>query len=158
MVFVVASAELMVFPASPRVRHAGALLSLDGGNETGREATVLRLLRRDRIPVLLFSQGAEGVTPCPSVPGVKVVCFDPHPARTVGEISFAHRWAQRHHPGELVVVAGRAQTFRARLLVGRCYRHPAVVEPSPLAWYDVPYAVVYEWGALVKAFTWAPGC
>ncbi len=153
-----ASAEPMVLPGSPRVRRAGALLSLDGPDETAREATVLHLLRRDRVPVLLFSQGGGRVTPCPSVPGVEVVCFDPHPARTVGEISFARRWARRHHPGELVVVAGLTQTFRARLLVAACYRGPAVVEPSPLPWYDVPYEVLYEWGALLKAFTWAPGC
>ena len=158
VVLVAASAELMVLPGSPRVRRAGALLSLDGPDETAREATVLHLLLRDRIPVLLFSQGGGSATPCPSVPGVEVVCFDPHPARTVGEISFARRWARRHHPGELVVVAGLTQTFRARLLVERCYRGPAVVEPSPLPSYEVPYEVLYEWGALLKAFTWAPGC
>lgn len=156
--FLFASADLLVFPGSPRVGHAGAVLSLDGPDETAREATVLRLLRRERIAVLLFSQGGGRVTPCPSVPGVEVVCFDPRPARTVGEISYARRWARQHHPGEIVVVAGLTQTFRARLLVARCYRGPAVVEPSPLPWYDVPYQVLYEWGALLKAFTWAPGC
>jgi uncharacterized SAM-binding protein YcdF (DUF218 family) len=116
-------------------------------------------MREGYAPVLLFSQGAYRSEPCPHVRGVRVVCFEPRPARTVGEITFAARYEEERGWHSLIVVSGHTQATRARVLVTRCFRGSAVVLPAPQPpWMEVPYQVLYEWGALAKALVVDTGC
>jgi len=153
------SCALFVWPGGARPRRVGAVLSLDGTYEQLREQTAVDLVRDGYAPVLLFSVGYYPNVACPSVPRVKVVCFKPVPGRTIGEVEFAVRFARRHHVRSIMVVAGHAQTTRARLLVHRCFSGRSVVVPAPAPpAYAMPYQVVYEWGALLKALVIDPGC
>lgn len=153
------SCALFVWPAAGRPQHVDAVLSLDGYNEHLREQRALALVEDGYAPVLLFSQGAYRSTPCPRIAHVDVVCFVPRPARTVGEIEFAERYAARHAWHSIMVVPGHAQATRARLLLARCFKGRAVVVPAPAPpVVDLPYEVAYEWGALVKALVVDRGC
>ena len=149
--FLTASAVLFVFPASDQPRHVDAILSLDGENEPAREALAISLVKQGYAPVLLFSQGNSDTIPCPRVPRIRVICFEAVPGRTAGEVEFAARLAHREGWGSLMIVPGRAQVTRARMLLERCYsgRITVVAAPVPLA--HLPYEVAYEWGGLAKA-------
>lgn len=156
--FLVASSLLFVWPASDPPARADAILSLDGSDEGARARLAVSLVDDGYSRVLLFSQGAYRSTPCPSIPGARVVCFVPHPARTVGEVEFAVRYALRRHWGSLLVVSGRAQATRARVLMKRCFPGRTIVVPAPASWVQLPVDVLYEWGALAKALFLDPGC
>ena len=121
VVFVIVSSLLFVWPATNQPRHVDAILSLNGENEAAWESLSISLAERGYAPVLLFSQGNSHTTPCPRVPRVSVVCFSAYPGRTVGEVKFAARDARRHGRRSFLVVPGRAQVTRARLLMNRCY-------------------------------------
>lgn len=152
VVFLVASSVLFVWPATDQPRHVDAILSLEGGNEGARETTAVSLAKRGYAPVLLFSRGQpDAGAACPHVPRVSVVCFFPHPAKTIGEISFASAYARRHGWHSLMIVAGHAQVTRARLLAERCFSGQLIMIPAPVQLTHLPYEVVYEWGAFIKA-------
>lgn len=149
--FIIASGAVFVWPPSDQPTHADAILSLNGPNETHREALAISLAERGYAPVLLFSQGNFRTTPCPTVPHVRVVCFEPHPARTAGEVEFAARYARGRGWHHLIVIPGRPQSIRARLLLGRCFSGSVTVVTAPAKISQLPYEVAYEWGALGKA-------
>jgi hypothetical protein len=151
VVFVTASSLLFVWPATNQPRPVDGILSLNGGNEAGREALSISLAERGYAHVLLFSQGNSHTTPCPKVRRVTVVCFSADPGRTVGEVEFASRYARRHGWRSLMIVPGRAQVTRARVLMKRCYSGHVTVVAAPVKVADIPYDVIYEWGALAKA-------
>lgn len=157
-IFLVASGALFVWPAHDEPQRADGLLSLDGPGEQVRERTAISLVERGYAPVLLFSQGAYRSTPCPTVPHVRVVCFLPVPGRTVGEVEFAARYARQHGWHSLIVVAGHEQTTRAKLLMGRCFSGRIIVVAAPVRWLQLPYDVVYEWGALLRAVLFNRSC
>lgn len=148
--FLSATFALFVFPATNQPRHVDAILSLNGTDEAAREARAVSLAEAGYAPVLLFSQG-NAPTPCPNVPGVKVVCFIAVPGRTVGEARFAANYANRHGWHSLLVVPGRAQATRARLLLKRCFSGEVVVVPASFQLTHFPFEVAYEWAALAKA-------
>jgi hypothetical protein len=149
--FLLASSLLFVWPATDPPQRVDAILSLNGGNESAREGLSISLAKKGYARVLLFSQGNSHTTPCPEVPGVTVVCFSANPGRTVGEVEFATRYLHRHGLHSLLVVPGRAQVTRARLLMKRCYSGHVAYVAAPITLGQVPYDVVYEWGALAKA-------
>ena len=151
VVFLVASSVLFVWPATDQPRHVDAILILEGDNEAARESTAISLAKRGYAPVLLFSQGNSDGPACPRVPRVSVVCFVPQPAQTIGEVRFAAAYARLHGTHSLMVVAGRTQITRARLLVERCFSGQSVMIPAPVQLTYLPYEIVYEWGALTKA-------
>jgi hypothetical protein len=149
--FLTASSLLFVWPATDQPQHVGAILSLDGGNESARESRAISLAERGYAHVLLFSQGNSHTTPCPKVRGISVVCFAAEPGRTAGEVKFAALYARRHGLRSLMIVPGRAQVTRARLLMKRCYSGHVTVVAAPVKLEQIPYDVIYEWGALAKA-------
>jgi hypothetical protein len=158
-VFVALSCALFVWPPSGRPQHVNGILSMNGPNEKLREQRALTLVREGYAPVLLFSEGHYPKVPCPRVRGVRVVCFIPKPARTVGEVDFADTYAAQHGWRSIMIVSGHTQATRARLLAARCFRGRAVVVPAasePL--FKLMYGVVYEWGATMKALVVDPGC
>jgi uncharacterized SAM-binding protein YcdF (DUF218 family) len=150
VVFLTASAVLFVFPATDQPRHVDAILSLNGTDEFARESKAIALAEEGYSRVLLFSQG-NSPTPCPTVPGIKVVCFIAVPGRTVGEVRFAAGYARRHGWHSIMVVPSRAQATRARLLLERCFTGRILVVPAPFQLLHLPFEVLYEWGALGKA-------
>jgi uncharacterized SAM-binding protein YcdF (DUF218 family) len=156
--FVAASLALFVWPASDKPQHVNGILSLNGTDEADRETEAVLLAKDGYAPVLLFSQGNYRTTPCPKVNEVLVVCFWPHPARTVGEVEFAARYARARHWRSLLIVPAQAQTTRARLLMERCFTGRVVVVPAPVPLLHLPVDVVYEWGALAKALILDRSC
>ena len=110
--------------------------------------------------VLVVSRGSHGYGgPCPSPPsGVRVICFDPNPADTRGEAEYMARLAQRNGWNSIVVVATPEQATRARLLVSRCYPGAVYVIAAPVPRSQLPYQVIYGWGALIKAVTVQRAC
>jgi uncharacterized SAM-binding protein YcdF (DUF218 family) len=148
--FLTASAVLFVFPTTDQPRPVDAILSLNGTDESARESRAIVLAEEGYAPVLLFSEGGSP-SPCPRVRGVRVVCFIPVPGRTVGEVRFAADYARRHGWHSLMVVPGRAQATRARLLLERCFSGRVVVVPASFQLTRFPFEVLYEWAALGKA-------
>lgn len=158
-VFVALSCVLFVWPPSGRPQHVNGVLSMDGPNEKLREQRALTLVREGYAPVLLFSEGHYPSVPCPRVKGVRVVCFIPKPARTVGEVDFADAYAAQHGWQSIMIVSGHTQATRARLLAARCFSGRAVVVPAASEpFFKLLYGVVYEWGAMMKALVINPGC
>ena len=158
-VFVALSCALFVWPPSGRPQHVNGVLSMNGPNEKLREQRALALVRDGYANVLLFSEGHYPNVPCPRLRGVRVVCFIPKPARTVGEVDFADTYAAQHGWRSIMIVSGHTQATRARLLAARCFGGRAVVVPAaspPL--FKLLYGVIYEWGAMVKALVVDPGC
>ena len=80
-----------------------------------------------------------------------MVCFEASPGRTIGEVEFAARYARARGWRHLIVVPDRAQSVRARLLMGRCFAGSVTVVPAPGKSSQLLYEVAYEWGALGKA-------
>lgn len=148
--FLAASCMLFVWPATDQPRHVDGILSLNGTDEVARQAKAVTLAEEGYAPVLLFSRGNVS-GPCPRVRAVKVVCFVPSPQRTVGEVRFAATYARQHGWHSLMVVAGRAQVTRARLLMGRCFSGRVLLVAANFQLPHFPFEVAYEWGALGKA-------
>jgi hypothetical protein len=152
LAFIISSAVLFVWPTAGRPQHVDAILSLNGSDEPAREKAAAILAEQGYAKVLLFSQGAYYSTPCPDVPRVLVVCFEPRPARTVGEIHFAAEYLRAHGWHSLLIVPGPAQATRARLLMRRCFSGRLVVVRAPsVPLPHLAFDVIYEWGALAKA-------
>jgi hypothetical protein len=149
--FVTSSSLLFVWPATDPPRHVDAIVSLNGQDETARESRAIALTEHGYAHVLLFSQGNSHTTPCPKVPHISVVCFQASPDRTAGEVEFAARYAHRHGWHSLMIVPGRAQVTRARLLMKRCFSGRIVMVAAPVRISQIPYDVFYEWGGLAKA-------
>jgi hypothetical protein len=150
-VFALTTARLFIWPAQGMPTRVSAIVMLGGPGD--RLAVALRLAHERRAPVLVVSQGREGYGgPCPPMtPGVKTICFDPNPGNTRGEAEFSGRLANRYGWRSMVLVTTRGQDTRARIWVGRCFSGPIYVVTASIPWYDWPYQIAYEWGALLKA-------
>lgn len=158
VVFAAATLRLFVFPASDQPTHVDGILSLNGGDETTREALAISLARKGYAPVLLFSQGGEASdTSCPKVPRVHVVCFVDGAGNTRGEAEFAGRYAERHHWHSLMIVPGRDQVTRARLLTERCFSGRVVTVPIS---ESRPYLrdIIHQWGGLLDSLVVHRSC
>jgi uncharacterized SAM-binding protein YcdF (DUF218 family) len=151
VVFAVATARLIVWPASGMPSHVDAIVMLAGPGS--RLPVALSLAREHRAPVLVVSTGWEGYGgPCPAhVPGVRLICFEPNPGDTRGETEFVARLAQRDHWRSVVLVTITAQDTRARMLMRRCYPGSVYVVAAGTPLTSLPYQIAYEWGALFKA-------
>ncbi len=158
VVFVAATLRLFVFPATDQPAHVNGILSLNGNGEPTREALAVSLAEKGYAPVLLFSQGGEASdTSCPKVPRVAVVCFVDGAGNTRGEAEFAGRYAERHHWHSLMIVPGRDQVTRARLLTERCFSGRVVV--VPISGSRPPLRdIVHQWGGLFDSLFVHRGC
>jgi uncharacterized SAM-binding protein YcdF (DUF218 family) len=156
------TARLFVFPAQGLPPHVDALVMLDGPGDSARLATALRLAREHRAPALLISQGTWMSQPgqhCPaSMPGVRVICFNPTPATTRGEAEFIGRFARQHRWKSLALVTVAPQDTRARLRIGRCFPGQIYALTAPLPAGQWPYEIAYEWGATLKALFLQRNC
>lgn len=149
--FAAATVRLLVWPVQAAPSSVSAIVMLAGpGN---RLPVALRLAREDRAPVLVVSQGWMGYGgPCPpTIPGVRVMCFDPSPGNTRGEAEYVGQLAKRYGWHSILVVATQPQAVRAQLLVRRCFNGQAYVVTAPIPAGTWPYQLPYGWGALFKA-------
>jgi uncharacterized SAM-binding protein YcdF (DUF218 family) len=159
VVFVAATLALFIYPPTDQPRPVDGILSLNGDDERAREAEAVSLAERGYAPVLLFSQGSrENDTPCPKMPRVSVVCFFDVTNNTRGEARWAGQYAERHHWHSLMIVPGRTQTMRARLLTERCFPGQLVVVPATEPVREIPGEVLHEWGGLLAALFIYRGC
>jgi uncharacterized SAM-binding protein YcdF (DUF218 family) len=151
VLFAVATARLIVWPASGMPQRVDAIVMLAGPGD--RLSVALSLARANRAPVLVVSRGWEGYGgPCPApVSGVRLICFEPNPGDTRGEAEFAARLAQRNHWRSVGLVTIVAQDTRARLLMRRCFSGSVYVMTGGVPLASWPYQIAYEWGALFKA-------
>jgi len=156
--FAIFTARLIVWPAQGVPARVSAIVMLAGPGD--RLAAALKLAAQRRAPMLVISRGWKGYSgPCPSpTRGVKLICFEPDPGDTRGEAEFVGKLAERYHWHSVVLVTGREQDTRARIVVGRCFGGPiyvVTVSPSLRSW---PYQIAYEWAALVKALVLYRSC
>jgi uncharacterized SAM-binding protein YcdF (DUF218 family) len=156
--FILATARLFVWPTQGAPASADAIVMLAGTGD--RLVAALKLARGHRAPILVVSRGREGYGgPCaPATPDVKIICFDPNPSDTRGEVEFASRLAKRYRWRSLVLVTTRVQDTRARILMGRCFGGSIYVSTASLPLTSWPYQIVYEWGALFKALAVDRAC
>jgi hypothetical protein len=158
LLFIAASAYLFVWPPTNRPHHVDAILSLNGSDEGAREGRAVSLAEQGYAPVLIFSLGRSQHVPCPSVPRVQVVCFEPDPGTTLGEVKWASDYARAHGIHSMMIVPATAQAVRARFLAERCFSGQVTVVPASQPAGSVPYSVVYEWAALTRALVLYRNC
>lgn len=151
--FTVATARLIVWPAAGMPARVDAIVMPAGPGD--RLSATLRLAIEQTAPVLVVSQGHLGYGgPCPpatAAPKAKIICFQPDPANTRGEMEYTARLAKRYGWRSVVLVTTREQDTRARLLLERCYGGSVYVVTVAQQWYEWPYQILYGWGALFKA-------
>jgi uncharacterized SAM-binding protein YcdF (DUF218 family) len=158
VVFSGTTARMLVWPAQGMPARVGAIVMLAGPGD--RLTLARQLARQRRAPMLVVSRGWHGYGgPCaPAMPGIKVICFEPDPGDTRGEAEFAGRLAKRYRWRSVVLVTVREQDTRARIRAQRCFGGPVYVMTVPPPWYDWPYQIAYEWGALFKALVLQRAC
>lgn len=156
--FAIATARLFVWPTRDRPEPVDAIVML-AGDESGRRLDhALSLAREGYAPVLVVSNPRRHSPCAPTVPGVRLICFDPSPRTTRGEARATTRLAAQYGWRSILVVSGRAQDTRARIRIRRCYSGRVLVSPANPTRSSWPYLIAYEWGALVKAMVWQRGC
>lgn len=151
LVFAALTARLLVWPMQGMPSRVSAIVMLSGPGV--RLPVALQLADEHQASVLVVSQGHDGYgSPCPpGPPRVQLICFDPDPATTRGEVEYIGRLAKKYHWTSLVVVTSRPQATRARMLVERCFAGAVYSSTGPLPMRSWPYEIVYGWGALAKA-------
>jgi uncharacterized SAM-binding protein YcdF (DUF218 family) len=156
--FGLTTARLFVWPSQGMPPQVDAIVMLAGpGN---RLPVAMQLAKGHRAPILVISQGWEGYGgPCPPRPlGVKLICFDPNPGNTRGEVAFVGRLAKRYHWSSLALVTATEQDTRARMLMRRCFGGSVYVMTASLPLGSWPYQIAYQWGALFKALVLYRAC
>lgn len=155
--FVVVSVLFFVRPSTDVPRHDAAIVVLNGSGPRLDEG--IALAKAGVAPWLVVSTSATSWL-CPHpIPGVHIVCFEPHPSTTQGEARFAGALARAHHWHRIVVVASTPQVSRARFRVSRCYQGTIqMVGVVPGGFWSWLYGIVYEWGATAKALVLQPSC
>jgi hypothetical protein len=149
----VLTGRLFIWPEQGMPSRVDAIVMLNGSGS--RLDTALQLGWEHRAPVLVISRGSQywghGSICAPKIPHVTVICFDPDPATTQGEVEFVGRLARRYHWRSITLVTTAPQDTPARLRLERCFSGNVYVMTAPLPGYDWPYAVIYEWGATLSA-------
>jgi hypothetical protein len=155
---VLVTARLLVWPAQGMPTRVSAIAMLAGPGD--RLPVALKLAREHRAPMLVVSRGYHGYGgPCPPpTKGVKLICFNPVPPTTRGEVEAVSRLAKHYHWSSVVLVATRPQDTRARIMMRRCFGGSTYVVTAPLPRSSWPYQIAYGWGALLKALVVYRAC
>lgn len=158
LLFVAATARIIVWPTQGLSAHVNAIVMLAGPGD--RLSVAEQLAKEGWAPILVVSRGHLGYGgPCPrQIPGTRIICFDPDPADTRGEAEHVGKLAQRYDWKSVVLVTTREQATRARLLLERCYGGSVYVVTAARPWYEWPYQIAYGWGSLFKAFFLQRAC
>lgn len=154
-----ATARLFIWPPTDGPTKADAVVALGGDTGQLRAKKAIGLARAGYAPVAVISLGGQKAVPCPKpVPRVSIICFRADPLDTRGEAEFVRRLVDRRHWNRIIVVSERSQATRARLLFKRCTPIDLVMDPVQDPSTNLPYDVVYEWGALAKALVVNRSC
>jgi uncharacterized SAM-binding protein YcdF (DUF218 family) len=154
-----ASARLFIWPPTDSPTKADAVVALGGDSGQLREKKAIKLAESGYAPIAVISLGGTKAVPCPKpVPHVSIICFRADPLDTRGEAEFVSRLVAQRHWNRIIVVSERSQATRARLLFGRCTPIHLEMVPVQDPQVNLPYDVVYEWGALTKALVVEPTC
>lgn len=162
--FAVATARILVWPATDRPGRADAVVVLSGSRGE-RLGTALDLMRRRVAPVLVISNGlspSEGASNalCRAgrSGGFAVICFKPDPDSTRGEAHAVRRLVRRNGWRRVVVVTSRYHVTRARLLFDRCLTADVASVAAPYKLSTLPVAIASEWTKLAYALTVERSC
>ena len=154
--FAVSTARWFVWPSLDTPHPADAIIVFGGSG--GRYEKGLAMARAGLAPNLLMS--LEGIDDrCRvAIPGVRVSCFLPAPLTTQGEARYLAAVTRQNGWRRVIVVVTTTQATRARIRIRRCYGGSLQVVGVALPLLKRPYAVAYEWAAMMKAFTIQRGC
>ena len=158
-VFLALTARLFIWPDSGVPAHADAIIVLSGDGD--RLSVGVNLASRGVARNLVVSIDAEQARDgqcSPPIAGVTIYCFVPHPGTTQGEARYAAQLADENHWRSLILVTSTPQDWRARLRMSRCYSGKVYVATGPLPVHEWPGAVIYEWGATLKALLLQRSC
>ena len=158
VVFVAATLRLFVFPATDQPAHVNGILSLNGNDEPTREALAVSLAGRDTPRSSSSPRVERRPTPrarrCPGWPWCASWTA---PATRGARRSSRGGTPRRHHWHSLMIVPGRDQVTRARLLTERCFSGRVVV--VPISGSRPPLRdVVHQWGGLFDSLLVHRGC
>lgn len=158
--FAAMTIRLFIEPAQGAPSQASAIVMLEGP-EAARLGVAVSLAEEHRAPTLVVSQGKDGYGgTCPSaIQGVKIICFDPNPPNTRGEVEFASKLAKKYQWTSVILVTTREQDTRGRMLMSLCFNGPIYGETVSLGGVrSTVHTVAYEWGALIKALILYHSC
>ncbi len=159
VLFPFATARLFVWPPTDNPTRVDAVVALGGDAGELRAKKAISLVRAGYAPVAVISLGGKKAVPCPKpVHHVSIVCFRADPLDTRGEAEFVSGLVARRHWTRIIVVSERSQATRARMLFKRCTPIQLVMAPVQDPSNNLPYDVVYEWGALTKALVVNRSC
>jgi uncharacterized SAM-binding protein YcdF (DUF218 family) len=156
-----ATALLFLFPSTNAPTHVDAVVALGGDPGQRRAHKAMDLVQQGYASTAVISLGGEPghVAPCPRpVAGVQVICFRAEPLDTRGEAEYVAALAARRHWDTLIVVSEHSQVTRARLLFERCTTSRLYMVPVGDPLPRLPFDVLYEWGALLKALVLVRSC
>jgi uncharacterized SAM-binding protein YcdF (DUF218 family) len=159
IVVVLGTPRLFLWPPTDLPTKADAVVALGGDPGQLRAKEAVSLARSGYASVVVISLGGKKAVPCPRpVPRVELVCFRADPLDTRGEAEYASRLVASRHWHRIIVVSERSQATRARLLFKRCTAVHLEMVPVADPRTHLPYDVVYEWGALLKALVVNTSC
>jgi uncharacterized SAM-binding protein YcdF (DUF218 family) len=156
---IVATPRLFIWPPTDQPVRSNAVVALGGDPGQLRAKKALQLARAGFAPVAVISLGGEKAVSCPHrVAGVQIVCFRADPLDTQGEAEYVAGLVAQRHWKRIIVVSGRSQATRARLLFERCTPAQLVMDPVADTRSRLFFDVTYEWGALLKALVLKRSC
>ncbi len=159
VVLAAATARLFVWPPIDAPTRVDAVVALGGDPGQRRAHEAIALVTSGFAPVAVISLGGNPPVRCPSHPAHgQVICFRAHPLDTRGEAEYVATLARRRHWNQLIVVSERSQSTRARMLFKRCTSAHVHIVPVSDPVSHLPYDIVYEWGALLKALVLQRSC
>ncbi len=158
-VLAAATARLFIWSPIDAPTRVDAVVALGGDPGQRRALEAIKLVESGYAPVAVISLGGNPPVPCPRHRAqVRVLCFRADPLDTRGEAQYVAALARRHDWDQLIVVSERSQATRARLLFERCTSAHLHMVPVSDPVSHLPYDVVYEWGALLKALVLERSC
>lgn len=153
------------WPPKPDLSRHGpydAVVALGGGPHRLEKA--VELVESGTAPLLLVSGGDRGRLPrsvcsgARQISGVEVVCFDPVPPTTQGEVHTVAEIVAHRGLDSIVVVTNGSHAHRTRLMFGKCVAADSTVYPvAGLPLVTLPYQLIHEAGGVAK-FLLVDGC
>lgn len=152
--------QVLVSPTTDPPGRADAVLVPSGGGGE-RQAEGIRLVRAGAAPVLVVSTGgrtgSRGSRLCDQALGFRIVCVNPDPSSTRGEVQAFADLAQQQGWRSVVLVTSAYHVRRASLLLGHCYHGKVFTVAAPGTHMDVG-DFLHEWSGLLAALTIHRSC
>lgn len=160
VLFGVLTAVLFVYPSSPTVRHADAVV-VPSGDHGERLAEAMKLIESGVTRTLVFAGLPDsGRQLCAGASHFEVLCLSPHPdntrqeARAVGQLAKDRGWET------IAVVTSTQHATRAGMLFRRCFSGTVKTIPARPGFdrKTTISAIRHEWLAVLHAVTVGRGC